>query len=285
MADYDALLARWPVPYQIHVVPTVLGATSVVSSGPATAPHLVLLHGSGTHAMSWLIDIEAYAQRFRTHVVDTPGDPGRSAGTIVGHRSSRYARWLSDVLDGLAIERTHVVGASMGGWNAVTFASTFPHRVCSLALLAPAGISPPKTRFMLAAAPLLVLGSSGQRVLDRWIAGGRLDQRALNYVDHLAHDLRPRIDIPRIFTDSELRSLRMPLLAVVGDRDAIFATHRVAGRLHRLLPQATVLVVPGAGHALLGLAAPVVDFLVRGRSCARPFTAATSTRSCSRLPT
>jgi pimeloyl-ACP methyl ester carboxylesterase len=261
MADYDAVLAAWPVAHRVDVVPTALGPTSVVTSGPESGPHLVLLHGAGSHAMSWVNDIATFAAHRRTHVVDAPGDPGRSVGVVPERRPSVYARWLADVLDGLGVERADVVGISMGGWNALSLAVAQPRRVRSLTLLAPAGICLPRPRFLLAAVPLALLGPAGRRVVDRWIAGDGLDRRALAYVDHLARDLRPRIDIPRIFTDDELRSLSMPVLAVAGGRDAIYDAGRVTGRLRRLVPRANVVLLARAGHALLGLAGPVAGFL------------------------
>ncbi len=261
MADYDEVLADWPVAHDIDVVPTVLGQTAVVSSGPPSAPSLVLLHGAGTNAMSWASDIGTFATRFRTHVVDIPGDPGRSAGIVADRRSPVYARWLGDVLDGLDIGRAHLVGISMGAWNAVTFAVARPQRVRSLTLLAPDGICQPRPRFFLSAAPLMLLGSAGSRRIDRWIAGGRLVRQTLSYVDRLSRSLRPRIDITPLFTDDELRSLRMPILAVTGARDVIFAAHRVARRLRLLVPRARIVVLPRDGHALIGLAAPVVGFI------------------------
>ena len=46
MTAYDAVLARWPVPYDDLMVPTDLGPTHVISSGPKGAPPLVLLHAA-----------------------------------------------------------------------------------------------------------------------------------------------------------------------------------------------------------------------------------------------
>jgi pimeloyl-ACP methyl ester carboxylesterase len=262
-ADYDSILGEWPVSHTEMVVPTRLGQTNVLSCGPAGATDLVLLHGAGTHAMSWVYDIAAYARLFRTHVVDTPGDPGRSDPVRAGWRTPAYAEWLSDVLDGLGIGQTHLVGISQGGWNALRFAGTFPTRLHSLVLLTPAGVRQPRASFLITALPLLMLGQAGRRLVNRLIAGHALDARALSYVDHLAADFRPRVGIPPVFTDEELAGLPMPVLVMVGDRDVIYSAHRVTTRIQRLVPRATTLVVPGAGHVLLGAAAAVTDFLSR----------------------
>lgn len=45
--SYRALLRLWPVASEHLTVPTHLGETFVVASGPADAPPLVLLHDRG----------------------------------------------------------------------------------------------------------------------------------------------------------------------------------------------------------------------------------------------
>jgi pimeloyl-ACP methyl ester carboxylesterase len=82
-------------------------------------------------------------------------------------------------------------------------------------------------------------------------------------VDHLAVDFRPRVGLPPIFTDDQLRRLRMPVLVMVGDRDAIYSAGRVITPVRSLLPQAATMVVPGAGHVLLRNADTVTEFLTR----------------------
>jgi pimeloyl-ACP methyl ester carboxylesterase len=83
----------------------------------------------------------------------------------------------------------------------------------------------------------------------------------MSYVDHIADDFRPRVAIPPLFADDELRGLAMPLLLMVGDSDAIYSARRVTARVRRLVPHATTVVVPGAGHVLLGAADTVTEFL------------------------
>jgi pimeloyl-ACP methyl ester carboxylesterase len=49
-----------------------------------------------------------------------------------------------DVLDGLGLDRPHVVGASFGGWIAAELAVHSPHRIGSLTLLSAAGLRLPE---------------------------------------------------------------------------------------------------------------------------------------------
>jgi pimeloyl-ACP methyl ester carboxylesterase len=254
MADYSRILSTWPVPYTTQSIPTRHGATFVVSSGPESGCPVVLLPGVGSNAVSWLLDVGVLAVRFRVHVVDTAGDPGRSEPVRADWHSPAYAEWLDDVLNGLGATRAYLVGISQGGWNALTFATTWPERVALLVLLAPAGVCAPRPRFLLRDLPLALFGSGGRRVFNRRIAAGRLPSFVLSYVDNIADDFGTRLAVPPLFRDEELARLDMPVLVLVGDRDVIFSAAHLMARMRRLVPHVRTAVIAVAGHALVGLA-------------------------------
>jgi pimeloyl-ACP methyl ester carboxylesterase len=74
-ARYRELPARWPISTRQLRVPTWEGETFVVSCGPADAPPVVMLQGSGANAAMWLPDVETY-ERLRLYAVDAIGEPG-----------------------------------------------------------------------------------------------------------------------------------------------------------------------------------------------------------------
>jgi pimeloyl-ACP methyl ester carboxylesterase len=67
--------------------------------------------------------------------------------------------------------------------------------------------------------------------------------------------------IPRLSAD-RLRRLAMPVLLLVGGRDILLDSQESARLLERLVPTASVRVLPGAGHILLGQSVTVLDFLI-----------------------
>ena len=139
-ALYRAVLQRWPVPYRHLTVPTREGETSVIASGDEDAPAVVLLHGSGTNATSWIRDVAALSRRFRVYAIDMIGETGLSAPSRPPLASDRHAAWLDDVWRGLGLINAHVVGVSLGGWLGLDLAVRVPGRVASLALVSPSGI-------------------------------------------------------------------------------------------------------------------------------------------------
>jgi pimeloyl-ACP methyl ester carboxylesterase len=259
---YRELLRRWPVPHEEVRVPTGQGETFVVSSGPEDAPPLVLLHGSGTNAAMWQAEVPSWSEHFRVHAVDMIGEPGLSAPSRPPLDSDAYALWLDEVLRGLGITTTAIVGASLGGWLAVDYATRRPDRVNNLVLLCPAGIGRQKLGWLPKALLLRPFGRWGQRKTVALVAGLR-DARATELLDYLAlvfSTFRPRRKLP-VFSDDALRRLEMPVLVVVGERDAMLDSAETVRRVEKTVPRATVRLLPGVEHSVLGQAEPVLEFL------------------------
>src|SRR5688572_5817920 len=95
-ARYRELLADWPVPSEQRLLDSREGPTFVVSSGPADAPPLVLLHGSGGTTLDWSGDVAAWSEHFQVHAIDLIGEPGLSAPSRPQLGSDDYANWLDD---------------------------------------------------------------------------------------------------------------------------------------------------------------------------------------------
>jgi pimeloyl-ACP methyl ester carboxylesterase len=103
----------------------------VVGRGPA----IVLLHGLGGFAESWRHTIDTLAARATVFAVDLPGF-GRSAKPRAVYRLEYFARALHGFLDAMGIAQASLVGHSLGGAVAVTYALTHPARVERVALVA-----------------------------------------------------------------------------------------------------------------------------------------------------
>src|SRR5688572_18944288 len=98
-------------------------------------PAVVQLHGLGGFAASWRHNIAALATRATVYAVDLPGS-GRSAKPRAPYGLAYFARALHAFLDTLGLAQASLVGHSLGGSVAVTYALTHPARVERLALVA-----------------------------------------------------------------------------------------------------------------------------------------------------
>jgi pimeloyl-ACP methyl ester carboxylesterase len=253
---YRALLDRWPVESERLTVATRAGDTFVLASGPADAPPVVALHGSGSNALTWMADIATWVPELRVYAVDVIGEPGLSASSRPPLDSPQPSKWLDDVLAGLGLTSTALLGMSLGGLLAVDYATRRPDRVSRLALLAPGGIGRRKTGWLVRALPFLFLGDWGRRRIARAVAGGAAEDLLVATFKHF----RPRLAIP-VFDDDALRRLTMPTLAIVGDRDVMIDSRETARRLAETVPHADVRLLPDAGHHITGQALPLLEFL------------------------
>lgn len=265
------LLSRWPVPNQKLRLPTREGETFVVACGREGAPALVLLHGSGANAVMWMGDVSSWSTHFRVYAVDMIGEPGLSAPARPALASDAHALWLDDVLRGLPVARASLVGVSLGGWLALDYATRRPERVERIALLCPGGVGKKRLSSLLKMVPLLLLGSWGRGKAMQVALGTALgaasatpEERLMaDYLSLIFSSFRPRRETLPRFADSALRGLAMPLLAIVGARDAMLDSADTARRLSRTVPHATIVVVPDAGHFLRDQTKAVLDFLLR----------------------
>jgi pimeloyl-ACP methyl ester carboxylesterase len=102
---------------------------------------LLFLHAAGG-AGAWLEFHRLLARQFDVIAPDHPGFGGSDDFSEVEAIDDLVYHYL-DVLDGLGLDRPHLVGASFGGWIAAELAVAVPHRVASLVLLGPAGLRLP----------------------------------------------------------------------------------------------------------------------------------------------
>jgi pimeloyl-ACP methyl ester carboxylesterase len=264
---YREVLTRWPVPNRQWRVPTRQGETFVLACGPETAPPLLLFHGAGANSAAWMADAPEWSAHFRLYAVDLIGEAGLSAPSRPPLRSDSYALWLDDVLTGLALERVSLVGISLGGWLALDYATRRPDRVESLVLLCPGGIGRQKSGFLFAVAFLQLFGERGRNRALQFALGplpknlpARPQYTGDLFVLTQKHYYPRREKLP-VLPDEALRRLTMPLLAILGGRDAILDSHDTRRRLENTVPHAQVCLFPEMGHLLPGQGQRILEFL------------------------
>jgi pimeloyl-ACP methyl ester carboxylesterase len=238
-----------------------------------TGPAVLLIHGIGDSADSWLDLIPSLA---RTHTVIAPDllGHGDSDKPRADYSIAAYANAMRDLLSVLDIERVTVIGHSLGGGVAMQFAYQFPERCERLVLVSTGGVSHevhPMLR--LASAPnadfvLPLLRAPGARLLGKGVF--RLLQALETDIGHDAEHLSRVFDaLPDAASRRAfVRTLRaavdwrgqaitmldrcyltrgMPTLLVWGARDAVIPVAH-AHKAHAAMPNSQLEVFPDAGH-------------------------------------
>jgi pimeloyl-ACP methyl ester carboxylesterase len=118
-------------------------AINCLIAGPAGAPHVVFMHGLGGSYETWSLNLPAFAEQFRICALDLVG-AGSSDKPAMDYSVPSLADFLARFLDALDEDwqRVSLVGHSLGGAIALTFASRYPERVERLVLVDSAGLGP-----------------------------------------------------------------------------------------------------------------------------------------------
>lgn len=234
----------------------------VRSTGPESAPAVIMLHGLGASLHTW----EAWADRLADYRVirfDMPGFGLTGPDPTNDYSDARAVAVITALMDRLGVARASVIGHSLGGRIAWQFAAAHPDRVDKLVLVSPDGFASPG--FEYGKAPQVPAVTSLMRhALPRFLVRMNLepgyadptvitDELLTRYHDLLlAPGVRGAL-LERmgqtILTDPEpiLRRVTTPTLLLWGERDAMIPFANSADYL-RLLPDSRLAALPGVGH-------------------------------------
>ncbi len=137
-ATLEARLARFPA-QQIRLASQRTVSYREVDRAGNNALPVVLLHGIGSGAASWVQQFEVLGATRRVLAWDAPGYGASTPVSVESPAAGDYAAVLKEWLDRLGIERCVLLGHSLGAIIAGAFAAAHPERVAGLLLLSPAG--------------------------------------------------------------------------------------------------------------------------------------------------
>lgn len=254
MQTYEAVLGLWEVAHAALDIPTSFGLTHINTTGARDGPAMVLLPGFGANSTMWFPNIATLSTAFRCYAVDTNGQPGRSLPDQK-LTASNNADWLDELMDGLGLRKACFVGVSLGGWLALNLAICKPARVEKAVLLDPAASFEKMSGTFLRHSflPFMVHPTRARLVkYFLWMTRGyQVNQDWSELMLRGILNTRPQSPIrAKPFSDAQLRSVRVPVLALIAERSLIYNPQRACERARRLIPGVTAEIVQGASHAL-----------------------------------
>ncbi|QJR35765.1 alpha/beta fold hydrolase [Gemmatimonas groenlandica] len=261
-ADQNTLRARYLAsPGDLR---TIEGTSlHVRDTGPRDAPALILLHGFGSSLHTWEPWARALDSTYRVIRFDLPGS-GLSAPDPTGdYADMRSMQLLATLMDTLGLRRATLIGNSMGGRIAWSFAARYPERVEKLVLISPDGFASPGFEYgkpaevpfalsmMRYVMPMPLLRMS----LEPAYADRRTmtDSLATRYYDLMlapgARDAMLQRMRQTILTDPvpQLQKIQAPTLLLWGQQDAMIPFSNAADYT-KALPHATLVPLPNVGH-------------------------------------
>ena len=251
MAYYEAVLGNWSIPVERLEVLTRFGPAHILASGPVTASPLLLFHGLGDTALLWMPLFGALSQSHRLYAPDIIGQPGKSSPVRLSYTGPAYVEWLLDILEALSLDSTDAIGPSLGGYLAMRLALAVPQRLRRLALLSPAGITPPRLSAFIR---LLPVGMFRSRRTCRWFMerdGATVTDQAVEWAYLMSSHYIPAPP-PPVLSPGALSQITAPVSLLAGEHDLFFSAHAILRRARQCLPNlVSADIVTGAGHNLV----------------------------------
>jgi pimeloyl-ACP methyl ester carboxylesterase len=228
------------------------------------------VHGNGketllfSHGLLWNGDMFAqqvthFENRFRCIIYDHRGQ-GRSEVTPSGYDMEQIYRDALSLADALEVDQFHFLGLSMGGFVGMRLAARHPDRIKSLVLLETSAEKEPNVFKYTLLNTLVKL--FGIKVVSKKVMAIMFGQDFLTdpakaalrktWQDKLEAN-KPSIVkavkgvIGREGVLHELEYIRCPVLILVGDQDVATVPEK-AKKIQQHIPQATLVIIPGAGH-------------------------------------
>ena len=189
---------------------------------------LVLLHGNGEDHTYFKRQMEPFAPKYRVIALETRGH-GQSPRGTAPFTLEQFAEDLKGFLDGMGIERCHLLGFSDGGNIALLFALKYPEYIEKL-IVNGANLNPEGLR-----------GDIQLPIVQEWMG---LRARA-----KVEPKVRPQLELLELMVTqphidpASLSALTMPALVVAGKDDMIKEAHTRA--IAAAIPGSRLAILPG----------------------------------------
>ena len=252
-ADYFGLASSW--------ADTAPGETTHYHDLGEGVP-MLFVHGSGagvSAAANWWLNLPSIAEHHRTIAVDLIGFGRTVDAPDTEYGIKAWVAHLCRLLDTLGLERTWLVGNSLGGWIALQMAIDHPERVLGVISMGTGGAKRKTGALASHGAPQVtpegirkvledfVVDTSlvADELVDARYALARSDGAEERFRRVVAGRERDREQLP--LDDDALAALQCPVLLTHGREDSVIPVER-SWRLANLIPRAELHVYSACGH-------------------------------------
>jgi pimeloyl-ACP methyl ester carboxylesterase len=237
---------------------TVFGAKiRYLEAGDATKPKIVLLHGLGGQAENWSFVIPALSAKYHVIALDQVGF-GKSDKPFIKYRIGTYTDFLDKFLSELKIEKTTLIGNSLGGWIGGFYSIKYPNRVEKLILADAAGLTPKvidytkvyqlqsSTRDEVRANLKLIFANQSYATNDA-VVDNFLTQRVLANDGYAIDSITESIKRNEDFLDNRLGEIKAKTLIIWGKQDGLIPVED-GERFKKGIADSQILVIDNCGH-------------------------------------
>ena len=225
---------------------------------------LLLIAGLGSDSQSWLPVLQQLSQDYMVIIFDNRG-VGRSTQDGVEISVELMADDVYELLKYLQVEKTCVLGHSLGGFIALQFALSYPDKVHSLILEATLDRSPARNSSLYAEWIRILQQQGADRAWFMEIFKAIFSSRTLENEKFLEIMLKYSVEYPypqktcafikqiealeRYNASSELADVSQRTLILCAENDVLFFPCESRDSLGKI-PASSCVIINEAGHAL-----------------------------------
>lgn len=236
--------------------------------GSEDKPYLTLFEGWGTAIWMWFKQLPYFSEHYRVLIFDNRG-VGRSTKPDESYTMEMFVEDANTLMKELGIQKTHVLGFSMGGFIAQQFVKTYPDKVQGLVLASTSfggirskAVQPTAENLSkMFAIPTETISKEQSiamrrstafseyflksnkhlfRLMDTWMEEFPQPEYARNRQAEATYDFD---------SESFLNEIKSPTLVIAGEKDQIVPSQN-ATNLFETIPNAKLVLIKDAPHRI-----------------------------------
>lgn len=225
-----------------------------------TGKPVILIHGLGMDRHMWQGQVDGLSKRYRVITYDNIGH-GQTEKPPGPYSLALFADLVRDVADKAGAERFALIGFSLGGMIAQTFALTHPERLGALVIMNAVYARTPEERAaVIARADAIDVEGPNATVdaaIERWLTPefrkARPDVEALVRKRVTTNEHRPYAAAYRVFAEADpelsgrLGAIQCPTLVITAEHDK-GSNPRMAKQMAAEIPGAALKILPRLRH-------------------------------------
>ncbi|MGE8077354.1 alpha/beta fold hydrolase [Peribacillus loiseleuriae] len=244
-------------------MPTALhGKDSIHYEEKGIGESLMLIHGVGLDHTMWEKQVEDLSKHFRVIAYDMVGHGG-SEHPPGPYSLSQYVEQLAALMNHLQVEKSHIIGFSMGGMVAQAFALKYKEKMKTLTIVSAVANRTTEQRkaILTRVEAVKVQGPivSIEPAIQRWFNHDFLNTQK-ETVDRIRTRLQTNEPLSYLAAytlfataDEELwpklQQIDLPTLIITGEDD-IGSNPEMARQMHEQIAQSEIVIVPNMKHML-----------------------------------
>jgi pimeloyl-ACP methyl ester carboxylesterase len=253
-------LKKWNFIFEEKNIQTKSGNTFFLESGHDNHDTILFLHGYGLNSSSGKLLLSELSSKYHVIVPDIMWQIGRSIpNNPINKKKCQedYNQWILEILDYYKIPKVTIIGLSFGSWIAMNFVLENSNRIQNAVILSPAAIFTPLKLKLLWRQINAGLFTSKKTIMQflqsSYGKKNNIDENDIQLTTMvMKHCVKnpPSLVPATVFSDTQLKSIQIPLLLVVGSDEEYIDIKKATQRATKLVSNITIKIFPNAAHYL-----------------------------------